>query len=83
MLLEGLRRATKEYDRYIIKQHRSLHQTDKSSLSSGSRSDEKKFVDAECPPAAQLPPFRPHVGQQAIRAFLHMSQFAVAYIIML
>ena len=31
----------------------------------------------------QAPRFRPNVMQQAIRAFLHMVQFAIAYFVML
>lgn len=86
VLLEFLRRAGKEYDRYIIAQYsRSLATTPQSS--SSSTNDHAKTPVAT-PSAAHCSPvaasiFRPNVLQQGIRALLHMCQFAVAYFVML
>jgi hypothetical protein len=67
--LELIRRSVKEYDRFLIRQN-SVAQTQTSQKTSGSPT----------PPASS---FRPTIFQQAIRAFLHMVQFAVAYFVML
>jgi len=85
VLLEFLRRAGKEYDRYIISQHaRSLVPGPASSASSDHDHGKTAATSAAaaCTPVAASK-FRPNVFQQAIRAFLHMAQFAVAYFIML
>ncbi|PWI72753.1 Ctr copper transporter family protein [Purpureocillium lilacinum] len=85
MSLEFLRRSVKEFDRFLVRQHIAKHQgagTDRGSVSS---------KDAAAPIAAPaggvcpavVPPFRPNVFQQAIRAFLHFLQFTVAYFLML
>ncbi|EPE08387.1 ctr copper transporter [Ophiostoma piceae UAMH 11346] len=65
IVLEMLRRAVKEYDRYLVRQHLET-QSD-----NGNKS------------ACAAPGFRPTVLQQAVRALLHMAQFAVAYFVML
>ncbi|VUC22269.1 unnamed protein product [Clonostachys rosea] len=71
VFLEFLRRAVKEYDRMLVKQHLAKHES--ASAGSGSK---------DSAPAA-IPPFRPNFWQQAIRAILHTAQFTVAYFIML
>ena len=92
MVLEALRRAGREYDRFILRQH---HRRATSSFT-GSQSPGDSGSDNETgkngvvvsaanhtqPPAARSG-FRPNAGQQLIRALLHMLQFAVAYFIML
>ncbi|KAK0391921.1 hypothetical protein NLU13_1419 [Sarocladium strictum] len=85
MSLEFLRRCTKSYDRYLIQQHEAKFTESDALADSGSDTAAGKSADAgaSCRPAAAIPPFRPNVFQQAIRALLHMVQFAVAYIIML
>lgn len=86
--LEFLRRAGKEYDRYIIKQHaRSLAPAATGPTSSASSTDATKnptttAAAASCAPVSAQK-FRPNILQQATRALLHMLQFAVAYFIML
>ena len=65
MALEALRRAVKEYDRYLVRQHRAYVSGSGSDFASGSTS------------------FHPTIVQQAIRALLHLLQFAVAYFVML
>lgn len=70
--LEFLRRAGKEYDRYIVARHLK-------SLRSGDSSNNK----AKGEQIADQTQFRPSVAQQAVRALLHMLQFAVAYVVML
>lgn len=88
--LEFLRRAGKEYDRYILAQYtRSLAQGSVSSGSSSSADAGKvpaASASASTAPAYAPNPsqtFRPNVLQQATRALLHMLQFAVAYFVML
>ncbi|KAK8004874.1 Copper transporter ctr4 [Apiospora arundinis] len=86
MCLELLRRAVKEYDRYLIRQHASaqnqmgvVHEVQQDRKpSSGSGSGPFKGCSAADPPR-----FRPTVLQQAVRALLHTLQFAVAYFVML
>lgn len=85
--LEFLRRAGKEYDRYIVAQHtRSLAAigTTNSSAPSDNGARNKAGVAsmAACAPII-APKFRPSIVQQAVRALLHMLQFAVAYFVML
>lgn len=88
MTLEFLRRSVKEFDRFLIRQHIAKHAAaapDRGSLSSGGNNAAaaaaaKGTAAAACAP---VPPFRPNVVQQAIRAFLHFLQFTVAYFLML
>ncbi|KAG9206605.1 Copper Transporter integral membrane protein that functions in high affinity copper transport [Epicoccum nigrum] len=80
--LEALRRAGKEYDRYIVNQHLasiSPATPDESSAASGS--SKSPVTTKGCTPTVQN--FRPCLIQQAIRSLLHMLQFAVAYFVML
>jgi copper transporter 1 len=92
ILLEFLRRAAKEYDRFIVQQHaKTLVSSTTRSFASSSSNNDGMTKD----PAAQTSPvacsavatttskFRPSIVQQAIRAALHMCAFAVAYFVML
>jgi copper transporter 1 len=79
MALEFLRRAGKEYDRYLIRSRASKFAAAAADLDHNSDTDRK--ISSPC--AAPTPSFRPNVLQQATRALLHMVQFAVAYFIML
>ncbi|CAI6335035.1 unnamed protein product [Periconia digitata] len=87
--LEFLRRAGKEYDRYILAQHtRSLASaTTTTSSSNSSTAAGKTAATSSAGEAAAVrtstPSFRPNILQQAVRALLHMLQFAVAYFVML
>lgn len=84
IVLEALRRAGKEYDRYIVAQHiKTLSPTVSSSSSSADGSNNKNATTSVASPVAAAPRFRPNILQQAIRALLHMLQFAVAYFVML
>jgi copper transporter 1 len=85
IILEALRRAGKEYDRYIVAQHiKTLPPAVCSSSSSADGSNSKNLTASVASPvAAAAPRFRPNILQQAIRALLHMLQFAVAYFVML
>jgi copper transporter 1 len=88
--LEALRRAGKEYDRYIVAQNlKTITSGSPAVVSSASSSN---GVDGSKDPIAHAAPtraaaapqrFRPTVLQQAVRALLHMLQFAVAYFVML
>lgn len=86
MSLEFLRRAVKTYDRYLIRQHELSFSSSENlgpAGDSGSETVRKQAGnDARCAPVV-VTPFRPNAFQQAVRALLHMVQFAVAYIIML
>jgi copper transporter 1 len=85
MSLEFLRRTSKEYDQYLIRQYqRSLTIAVSATPPNPSSASEKCTSTATASPmpvASTL--FRPNVVQQAIRALLHMLQFAVAYFVML
>lgn len=87
--LELLRRAVKEYDRFLLRQHWARSQdagsASSAAPSSGDVSDSGKTPGVAVRGAAcvSVPPFRPSVMQQAVRATLHMAQFAVAYFLML
>ena len=80
--LEALRRAGKEYDRYIVAQHlASINSTTSDGSSAASGNSKTPVTTTRCTPTVQN--FRPSVVQQAIRSLLHMLQFAVAYFVML
>lgn len=95
--LEALRRAGKEYDRYLIAQYKkkSLSSPITSSVVPNNNSDASSNQDLfkqtspiaraalTCAAAGEPQVFRPSVAQQAIRALLQMLQFAVAYFVML
>ncbi|OAL01405.1 Ctr-domain-containing protein [Phaeosphaeriaceae sp. SRC1lsM3a] len=85
--LEFLRRAGKEYDRYIVAQHIKTLASAGPSSSSASSADggatKNTTTATALPIAAAAPRFRPSILQQAVRALLHMLQFAVAYFVML
>ncbi|CAO2654304.1 Nn.00g110370.m01.CDS01 [Neocucurbitaria sp. VM-36] len=85
--LEFLRRAGKEYDRFIVAQHTKSLASAGVTASSASSDNGASKQPATNPAAACVPfvtsKFRPSVLQQAIRALLHMLQFAVAYFVML
>ena len=80
--LEALRRAGKEYDRYIVNQHlASINPATPDGSSAASGNSKTPATATGCMPTVQN--FRPSVVQQAIRSLLHMLQFAVAYFVML
>jgi copper transporter 1 len=93
ILLEFLRRAAKEYDRYIVQQHSKTLASSGigsfSSSSSNANDSTTKHPAATTSPAAcsaiaaTTTKFRPSILQQAVRAALHMGAFAVAYFVML
>lgn len=86
--LEFLRRAGKEYDRYIINQYTESLPATSPVSSVSSTTGVPKSAEASAGPTSRnncIPTkrFRPSVAQQAVRALLHMLQFAVAYFVML
>lgn len=88
MVLEFLRRAGKEYDRYIIAKHtKKLESAASSRMSTSDTDSNTKALTAgsNLDPAGCAPTmrFRPTIVQQLTRALLHMLQFAVAYFVML
>ncbi len=88
MSLEFLRRASKEYDRYIVKQAQLKQQQQHSAEHvPESHSDNEpvktRALATTALTSSNVRGFRPDVFQQIIRALLHMVQFAVAYFIML
>ncbi|KAH9861875.1 hypothetical protein J1614_011628 [Plenodomus biglobosus] len=86
--LEFLRRAGKEYDRYIVAHYtksfgsRGATASSVSSDNSAGKTPGTTTSSAACV-AGAAQKFRPSILQQAVRALLHMLQFAVAYFIML
>jgi solute carrier family 31 (copper transporter), member 1 len=83
MSLEFLRRASREYDRYITLQAQSKQQQIESTNPSPGASTRKDIALVAVGIVPRAGKFRPNLFQQAIRALLHMMQFAVAYFIML
>jgi copper transporter 1 len=85
VILEFLRRAGKEYDRFIVAQHlKTLTAGSTTIASSASSADGNKNLTATTStPVVPAQRFRPSILQQAVRALLHMLQFAVAYFVML
>ncbi|KAK4223436.1 Ctr copper transporter family-domain-containing protein [Podospora fimiseda] len=98
MSLEALRRAVKEWDRYLIKKHlKELqeaaahhgHHGHGTAKGSGSDDGSEKGPNAPTPAAGACPRsgatmgYRPNIWEQAVRALLHLFQFAVAYFVML
>ncbi|KAK3997797.1 Ctr copper transporter family-domain-containing protein [Cladorrhinum sp. PSN332] len=71
MLLELLRRSVKEYDRYLLRKATTSVVT-----TEGGKGDAPVCVTSS-------KGYRPSILEQAIRALLHMCQFAVAYFVML
>ncbi|KAK0118799.1 Copper Transporter integral membrane protein that functions in high affinity copper transport [Cadophora gregata] len=82
MSFEFLRRLGKEYDRFILRQQTSIISTNSET---GSSAVAGKVATVACAPQSSrsMPPFRPNIFQQMIRATLHMVSFTVAYFIML
>lgn len=90
MSLEFLRRAGKEYDRYILRQAEQQHQpaSVQANANHGSNVAHKDLTSSSIIAAQPLltprfRQFRPSILQQTVRAVLHMVQFGVAYFIML
>jgi len=77
ILLESLRRSSKEYDALILRRHLSP-----SSTSLLKRSSSNSEAPINTTPSTTTN-FRPSFLQQSVRALLHMLQFAIAYFIML
>ena len=77
--LELLRRAGKEYDRYLVHQHRLNYPLyNKVGAGLGDSSP-----DRVTPNATYTPAFRPSFAQQISRSFLYVLQFGVGYFVML
>ncbi|KAG5915434.1 hypothetical protein E4U42_008057 [Claviceps africana] len=92
--LEMLRRCIKEYDRYLVRQHRARHQPVCFASGHATPPSPGKQPAAAAAAAAAVastttivsnvvPPFRPSAAQQAVRALLHLLAFFVGYILML
>lgn len=87
MSLEFLRRLSKEYDRYILRQYQRSFTMPSISTASPAESLTGNPSCSKEPEVRnrkmEIPLFRPHLVQQLVRATLHMLQFAVAYFVML
>ena len=88
MSLEFMRRAVKEYDRYLVRKHAtSGTSSPTTSVEGGEGGSSKGTLTTNTPAPLQCAGhpkgFRPTIFEQAIRALLHMIQFAVAYFVML
>jgi hypothetical protein len=80
--LEMLRRAVKEYDRFLINKH-IRSQSQSSVLSASTKETSREGSPARACATVVGGGYRPTLLEQAIRALLHMLQFAVAYFVML
>ncbi|KAF4459230.1 ctr copper transporter [Fusarium albosuccineum] len=80
MSLEVLRRSIQAWDRYLLRQHAAKFKASQLSADHSNRSDNPEGANggATTADSAPLPPFRPNIWQQAIRALLQMMQFAIA-----
>lgn len=92
MLLELLRRMAKEYDALLVRKHSTNNSSYVAAAGDASRAQqaasdngENKGHGVNVQPVGSVPSgrFRPMVLEQAVRALLHMCQFAVAYFVML
>ena len=83
MSLEFLRRESKEYDAFIIRQHLLTASPLSAVGSSGSNFETKGTVMQSAMFPAPKRSFKPSLLQQLVRSTLHMLQFAVAYFVML
>ncbi|KAK9335244.1 hypothetical protein LIPSTDRAFT_54681 [Lipomyces starkeyi NRRL Y-11557] len=84
--LEFLRRLSKEYDRFVIRQHYThlVSQPTAADINLRSSQDGKIVTMPSCEMARiSNGQFRPTALQQAVRALLHMLQITVAYFVML
>jgi copper transporter 1 len=81
VVLEALRRSAVEYDGYLIRKN-AQRQDSVPRSDSASDGSTNKVPSTVVKPVA-FTPARPNIVEQAIRALLHMLQFAVAYFIML
>lgn len=88
MALEALRRASREYDLFIMRSYQKsaagFSPSNNPTTGEGASSPNKSSAAQATTPLLQSQQtFTPAVFQQLVRAFLHMAQFAVAYIVML
>lgn len=88
MALEFLRRLGKEYDRLLVRKHQAASVGQPAAGASNASDNSLKNGNAQVSAARVFSAgntggFRPSIFEQAVRALLHMVQFAVAYIIML
>jgi copper transporter 1 len=86
VVLEALRRVSREYDAYSLRSHVRSLATTAPAMMGDSDSDHPSNKD----PLVQAIPaqntqrsFKPSLLQQLVRAGLHMCTFAVAYFVML
>ncbi|KAL6860039.1 Copper Transporter integral membrane protein that functions in high affinity copper transport [Amphichorda felina] len=79
-MIEMMGRLARDYDRRIAKKY-----VDRLAAAER-RGGENATVTTAGAPAqilVEIPPFCPHIGQLAMRAILHATQFTVAYFVML
>lgn len=81
--LEGLRRASREYDAYILRRAQGAKVNRIADNADNDSGDDKNPSARHSTIPATSRTFKPNVFQQAVRALLHMFQFAVAYFVML
>ncbi|KAF2502149.1 Ctr-domain-containing protein [Lophium mytilinum] len=83
MTLEFFRRFAKEYDRYILRAHLASLTSTAPSNPATAANKAPGVRSALISTSGRERSFRPSVGQQAVKAGLHMVQFAIAYFVML
>ncbi|KAK6442552.1 hypothetical protein LTR95_001213 [Oleoguttula sp. CCFEE 5521] len=86
IVLEGLRRVSREYDALLVRKRRTSFaaaQVTRNGSDSGSDEEKSGAIAQTAAPVAGSKSFKPTLGEQLMRATLHMLQFAVAYFVML
>lgn len=83
VLLEFLRRAVKEFDKYLVREHIRKNGVGTAPAAEQQEDSAGKGAVATVASAGAASSFRPTMFQQLARAILHTSQFTVAYFIML
>ncbi|KAL1733425.1 Ctr copper transporter family-domain-containing protein [Schizophyllum commune] len=79
ILVEWTRRASREYDRRIVREYEATVKGYEARASSVAAHDSTAKLDA----GASVAPFRPTLVQQLIRSLFYVAQFGAGYMMML
>nr|OQO24871.1 hypothetical protein B0A51_06880 [Rachicladosporium sp. CCFEE 5018] len=86
IVLEGLRRESREYDALLVRKRKTTVAAGpvaRSGSESGADPEKRGAVAQTSTAPTGGKSFKPTLGEQLVRATLHMLQFAVAYFVML
>ncbi|KAL1686223.1 Ctr copper transporter family-domain-containing protein [Schizophyllum commune] len=81
ILVEWTRRASREYDRRIVREYEAMVKGYEARASGVAAHDSTAKLDAGA--SASLAPFRPTLVQQLIRSLFYVAQFGAGYMMML